>query len=185
MKELLSIKTPEELYDFMCKNIKYGWLDINNEVHINNMKDFRRLYRTSSLEETLKYKVGTCIEQVYLMSLVLTNLGIPNKMFCTRVYEGKDFDKLDEEEHMHCFVLYSKDDKVYHIEHPNHERKGIYEYNSYEEAINKINDYYVKLAGGKSRPVTQYFEVKPGLSFKEFNMYINSLDGEELENSKF
>ena len=32
------------------------------------------------------------------------------------------------------------------------------------------------MSGGVSRPVTEYFDVKPGLSFKEFNDYINSLD---------
>ena len=32
------------------------------------------------------------------------------------------------------------------------------------------------MADGKSRPVTEFFEVEPGLSFKEFNEYINNLD---------
>ena len=41
--------------------------------------------------------------------------------------------------------------------------------------INEINEYYVKMAEGKSRPVTEFFEVEPGLSFKDFNEYINSL----------
>jgi len=32
------------------------------------------------------------------------------------------------------------------------------------------------MAEGKPRPVTQFYEVEPGLSFKEFNKYINNLD---------
>ena len=40
---------------------------------------------------------------------------------------------------------------------------------------NLINDYYVKMAEDKSRPIAEFFEVKPGISFKEFNLYINSL----------
>ena len=66
--------------------------------------------------------------------------------------------------------------KVYQIEHPNWEKIGIYEFDSEEIAINKINDYYVKMAEGKSRLVTEFFEVKSGLSFKEFNEYIKKLD---------
>ena len=177
-----SIMTPYDVLDFMKANIKYGWLDVNGEEHIGNMKNFRRLYRTSSLEETLTHGIGTCIEQVYLMSNLLNKIDVPNKMFCTRVYEGKDFNNLEEEERMHCFLLYYMNDKVYHIEHPNWEKVGIDEYPSEEEAIKTINDYYVEMAEGKSRPVTQFYDVEPNISFKDFNMYINGLD--ELNKEK-
>ena len=124
----------------------------------------------------MKYKIGTCIEQVYLMHYLLDKIKIPNKMYCTRIYEPDSFNDLDADEHMHCFVLYFKDGKTYQIEHPNWERIGIYEFQSEEEAVKSINDYYVNLSGKKSRPVTEFFDVKGGLSFKEFNNYINSLD---------
>lgn len=170
------IKTPADILEFMKSNIKYGWLDINNEEHIGNMKGFRSLYRTSTLEEILDHKIGTCIEQVYLMKHLLDKINIPNKMFCTRIYEGEDFNDLEAEEHMHCFVLYYLDNKVYQIEHPNWERIGIYEYENEETAIDKINEYYIEMAGGHARPVTEFFEVEPNLTFKEFNGYINNLD---------
>ena len=32
------------------------------------------------------------------------------------------------------------------------------------------------MSGGIPRPVTEYYDVEPGLSFKEFNDYINGLD---------
>ena len=170
------IKTPHDILEFMKDNIKYGWLDINNEEHIGNMKNFRKMYRTSTIEESLSHGIGTCIEQVYLMSNLLSKINVRNKMFCTRIYEGKDFNDSEAEEHMHCFVLYYLNDIVYQIEHPNWEKVGIYEFASEEKAIEEINDYYVKMAEGKSRPVTEFFEVEPNLSFKEFNNYINALD---------
>lgn len=170
------IKTPEDILSFMKENIKYGWLDINNEEHINNLKNFRKLYRTATIEETLEHGIGTCIEQVYLMSKLLDKLNIPNKMFCTRIYEGNDFNDLEAEEHMHCFVLYYMNGKVYHIEHPNWERIGIYEYDSEEEALKEINDYYIEMSEGKARPITEYYDVEPNISFKDFNNYINELD---------
>ena len=173
---LENIKTPQDILEFMKSNIKYGWLDINNEEHIGNMKNFRKLYRTSSLEEILNHKIGTCIEQVYLMKYLLDKINIPNKMFCTRIYEGEDFNDLEAEEHMHCFILYYLNNKVYQIEHPNWERIGIYEYENEEEAINKINKRYIEMAEGKARPVTEYFDVEPNLTFKQFNGYINGLD---------
>ncbi len=174
--EIESIKTPKDILDYMNEHIEYGWIDINGDKHIRNMKNFRSLYRTSSIDEIIKSGLGTCIEQVYLMSNLLSRINIPNKMFCTRIFEGKDFNDMDAEEHMHCFVLYYLDNKVYHIEHPNWYKIGIYEYSSEEEAIKKINDYYIELSGGIPRPVTQFYEVEPNISFKEFNNYINSLD---------
>lgn len=179
--KLEDIKTPEDILKFMEDNIQYGWIDVNGEKHIGNMKNFRRLYRTMSLEDTLKYKMGTCVEQVYLMKYLLDNLGIKNKMFCTRIYEGKDFNNLEEEEHMHCFLLYYIGDKVFQIEHPNWERVGIYEYESEEDAISKINQIYIEMAAGKARPVTEYSEVPVGISFKELNCYINDLDKKNVK----
>ena len=174
--KLDDIKTPEDVLEYMKSNIRYGWLDKDNNEHLSTMKGFRREYRTSSLEEVLNHKLGCCIEQVYLMKYLLIKINIPCKMFCTRIYEGSDFNNLDEEEHMHCFILYYLNDKVYHMEHPNWEKIGIYEYNNEVEAIKTINDYYVNLSSGKSRPVTEFYEVKPNLSFKDFNNYINRLD---------
>ena len=177
--EIKNIKTPNDVLEYMKTNIKYGWLDINDEEHIGNMKNFRRLYRTSSLEEIIEHKIGTCIEQVLLMHTLLDNIDVPNKMFCSRIYEGKDFDKLEEDEHMHCFLLFYKDGKVFQLEHPNWEKIGIYEYKDEDTAIKNINDYYVNMSGGIPRPVTEFFDVPKHLNFKEFNMYIN-----ELENYK-
>lgn len=74
---------------------------------------------------------------------------------------------------MHCFILYYENDKVYHMEHPNFLKKGIYEYNSEGEAIKAIVDYYIKLRGGKDSPTKEFFEIPVGINFKEFNKYIN------------
>lgn len=179
------MKTPEDILEYMKKNIKYGWLDKNNEEHIGNLKNFRKLYRTSSLEEIKKHKIGTCIEQVFLMKQLFDKINIESHMYCTRVYEDNDIND-EEDEHMHCFLLYKKDNKIYHIEHPNWEKMGIYEYNTIEEAIKTINEYYIELAGGISRPVTEFFDVPKGLSFKEFNQYINNINrGDKNETRRY
>lgn len=57
------VKTMEDVLTFMKENIRYGWIDINNDKHVGNIKDFRRIYRTSSIEETLSNGIGTCINK--------------------------------------------------------------------------------------------------------------------------
>lgn len=169
-----SIKTPEDVYAWIDENIRYGWLDREGNRHIDEMKNFRRLYRTMSLEEILIHKIGTCVEQAALIHFLLDKIKIENKMFCCRIYEPDDYGNLEEDEHMHCFVLFYRNGKVYHLEHPNFEKKGIYEYNTEKEAMRTIVDYYIKLRGGKESPTTQFFEVPEGLSFKDFNAFINN-----------
>ncbi len=173
--QVSDIKSSQDVYDFIDENIEYGWIDYNNKKHLNTMKDFRKMYRTMSLDKILQDKLGTCIEQVYLMNHLLNKINIKNKMFCCRIFEADDYGNLEEEEHMHCFVLYFENGKVYHMEHPNFDRKGIYEYDSEDDAINSIVDYYIKLRGGKDSPTKEFFEVKPDISFQEFNKYINHL----------
>lgn len=172
--EICQIKNAKDVYDFMDKNIQYGWIDIYGKEHLNTMKEFRKIYRTMSIKETLENKIGTCIEQVNLMHYLLNKINVKNKMFCCRIFEPDDYNNLEEDEHMHCFVLYYENKKVYHIEHPNFEKKGIYEYSSADEAISNIENYYKKLRGGKASPTKEFFEVQVGISFKDFNKYIKS-----------
>lgn len=173
--EMWQIKKAKDVYDFMDKNIQYGWIDIYGKEHLNTMKEFRKIYRTMSIKETLENKIGTCIEQVNLMHYLLNKINVKNKMFCCRIFEPDDYNNLEEDEHMHCFVLYYENKKVYHIEHPNFEKKGIYEYSSEDEAISTIENYYKKLRGGKASPTKEFFEVPVGISFKDFNKYINHI----------
>ena len=72
------IKIPEDILEFMKENIEYGWIDINGNKHIKTMKDFRRLYITTTVHQTLKYGIGTCIDQVNLMHYFFNKINVKN-----------------------------------------------------------------------------------------------------------
>lgn len=40
------IKTPEDIYEWIEENIRYGWLDVDDNEHIDEMKGFRKQYHT-------------------------------------------------------------------------------------------------------------------------------------------
>lgn len=103
---------------------------------------------------------------------------IPNKMLYTRIYESEEIDA-EQDEHIHCFILYYDESGVHQIEHPNGARKGIYDFKDETTAIEEINKIYVEMSGGIPKHVTEYYNVEPGLSFKEFNDYINRLDDQK------
>ncbi len=56
------IKTPQELMNYMNLFTVYGWLDIKGIMHIGNLKDFRKNYRTGTINEIIDTGIGTCIE---------------------------------------------------------------------------------------------------------------------------
>lgn len=174
------IKTPDDILKFM-DNIHYGYIGSNGKIYDNTLKDVRKYYKTLSINEVLEKKIGTCIEQVYLMHYLLDKLNIKNKMFCTRIYKTDNIDE-NKKEDMHCFILYYDEKGVHQIEHPHGDRKGIYHFKNEEIAIEEINKIYIELFEEKERVTTEFFDVQPGLTYKEFNYYINSLD--EIKNKK-
>ena len=178
--DILEIKSPQELLDYMNEedNMRYGWLDPDNNEHIDTMKQFRKLYRTLSIKDSIKYKLGTCIEQTNLEMFVMDNLSIPYKAYCLRSYE--DNTRLVEPK-MHCFLLYFVNDKCYHFEHSNPEVRGIHEYDNEEEAMKEILAYYQKRDNGKSRQLLEIHEVPEGLTWQEWNAYLDELAKEDVK----
>ena len=160
----IELHTVEDVYEWIDKNIEYGWLGQDGKAHICEMKDFRRQYRTMSVSQTIQQKIGTCIEQVALMHELLDTIEVSNQMYCCRIYEPDDYGNLEEDEHMHCFLLYFQNGKTYHMEHPNVRQKGIYEYPTKEEAMRTIVDYYVNMRGGKESPTTAFDRVPVGMT---------------------
>lgn len=163
----------------MEDNISYGWKELSGHIHLRNMENIRTLYCTSSLEDTLENKCGTCVEQALLMKYLLNKIGIETNLFCARIYGDETIVDASKDVHMHCFVLYNLNGKIYHMEYSNYKTKGIREYNSFEDAINTIKSYYEKIDNGTVREITEFSTVDSGLSFKELNLYINSLDKEK------
>lgn len=166
-----NLKNCSQLMDYMNTNIEYGWIDASGEKHINNLKGFRENYRISSIDEIIKTGLGTCIEQAKLIKLFFDNIGLENKLYCYRRYETEE--NFDTDVRMHCFVLFHYQGSWYHFEHANSEKRGIHKYNSLEDAINaEIN----RLDKNDIRELVEIPCIPDGLTFKEFNQYVNTFE---------
>lgn len=188
----MNIRTPDDILKFM-DDIKYGWVDNNNGIHYD-MDGFRLNYRTMSIEKTLKYHVGTCIEQSILIKSLLDSLKIKNEAYCTRIYEGENFNDINAKERMHCFVLFYMNGKTFQLEHPDPERKGIHEFASKKAALDFLVKHYEDMTLNEykqkgiiikrqnvRRTTTKYDYVPKGLTYKEFNLYINNLNENDVK----
>lgn len=167
-----NVSTPQELMDFMNINIEYGWVDNKNDLHINNLKGFRENYRISSLDEMINTGLGTCIEQAKMIKTFFDKMGIQNKVYCHRSYETEE--NFDKEVRMHCFVLFNYNNSWYHFEHSNKPKRGIHKYKTVEDAIKNITDGFEEKKD--IRKLTEINFIPDGLTFCEFNNYVNEFD---------
>ena len=61
------INTPEELFDFMNKNIVYGYLGKDKKIHTEEDNDiWEEEYILETKDDILEYKIGNCWDQVEL-----------------------------------------------------------------------------------------------------------------------
>lgn len=166
------VKTPMELMDFMNVNIEYGWIDNQGFKHLNNLKGFRKNYRISSIDKMLEVGLGTCIEQAKMIKYFFDKMGFENKLYCYRSYETEE--NFDKDIRMHCFVLFKYNDSWYHFEHSNRPKRGIHKYDSVESAIEDITSGFKE--HGDIRKLTEIDSIPSGLTFKEFNNFVNEFD---------
>lgn len=169
--DYLSIKNVNELMEFMNNNITYGWLDKNGRKHLNNLKGFRENYHISSIKEILRSGLGTCIEQAKMIKSTFDMLGIESKLYCHRSYENEE--NFNKEVRMHCFLLFKEGDNWYHFEHSNRPKRGIHKYKNIDEAINSITSGYEE---NDIRLLTEIPDIPDGLTFMEFNGYVNQFN---------
>lgn len=165
------LKNQYELMDFMNSNITYGWIDNSNGMHFNSLMGFRKDYRTSSIQEILNSGLGTCIEQAKLEKDFFDRIGLKNKLYCHRGYETED--NFEQNVRMHCFIIFKYKNDWYHFEHSNRPKRGIHYYPNIEDAIKNITSGF---EASDLRMLTEIPDIPDGLSFKEFNNYVNQFN---------
>ena len=158
------IKTPIELYDFMSKNIKYGFcsnLDkkIYSRLEMNNDLLYEKLlfntYFLQTPEEVLKSGYGICYDQV----------EFERRWFQTHGYEVKTY---YTPYHNHAFLIY-KDGNTYSIfERSIKKYNGIYSKDSLEEAIEEYKKMQLENTDIQDIKLYEYQDVVFGCDIYQF-----------------
>ena len=162
-----SIRTPEDLFDYMELYITHGWIDINGKSHEHSLEGIRDIYRINSLEQILKSGLGTCIEQTLLEHFVLDNLGIENKILVDYSPESNSSDNVKL--HVFCAYKLKNYSGYYYFEHANKKRKGIHVYWDF----NSLCEEYLR-DRNTTRILTEIPDIPVGYSLNEFIEYVNS-----------
>ena len=160
------------------KEIDYGWIDSNKIVHHNAKKNFfLENYKLQTIEETLKYKVGTCWEQVELTRYYAkqNNLDIS-----TYIIIYNDPNKIARHSIAVCYL----NNKYYYLENSWRNQGKDLEFSSVQEILKTVVNqfprmYKINEFDTKKIEIYKYNEPTPGISFEEFTNYCRK--GEKID----
>lgn len=141
MDEYNKISNLNELMDWMNNHIKYGYIDINGNIHDNELQGLRELFVTRDAKSAVESGYGTCIEQVKIIDEKLKQFGYETYTYCS-ISGPLNSLITDHDARMHSFVLAVKDDKCVYFEHANTKRRGVHNFDSIDLALDYIKGFY-------------------------------------------
>lgn len=164
-----------DLYKVMeiMDSINYGWIDINNKIHLNTTIDIQKLYRLSAIEEILKNKIGICFDQVEL-----------ERYFFREHYKTSSY-AIFTNHMVHSFLVLEKNDQFIYFEHSSFNNKGIYIFNNINDLLGYVVNCFIRdhrIKNIDKIKLVNYPEIKPMTTFDEIKEIL--LKGEEKEIKK-
>lgn len=138
------IKKPTELLDYMNNNIQYGFVDDKGKIYnSSNEKEFqngcRTKWRLTNPKRLLKVKYGHCWDQVELERFYFKE---HNYNFKT-IYIWFEL-PYDNNYSTHTYLVYEENEKWHYFEHADFTNKGIYSFDTYEDAINFQSQKFIE-----------------------------------------
>lgn len=167
--ELVDVKNPYELYDFMKNRIKYGFISSkDNKVYIRKLLKNDKLYDETIVEsyflqtpnELLTNNCGLCWDQVEFERTWFLNNGYEVYTFFTTF-------------HNHSFLIFSKNNTYCLFERTLPQDNGIYEAESLEDCLKIYIDLQKKNLQEDIDKIEIYPYVNPPFhtGFRDFISY--------------
>lgn len=156
LEEYQKIKTPESLLNFMTKHISYGIFGTDNKEYTTYQNDInsefqiacQTKYALCDKERILRYGLGVCLDQVELERFWFKEHNYNFKTF----FIWFNFEQ-DNNYPTHTYLVFEKNDKYYYFEHADSTNRGIYELNSYKEAILYQMNNHIKHVKKNNLPI--------------------------------
>ncbi len=187
-KEYNLIKSPEELYTFMEKYIKYGFYGINNKVYEGNSDNFDEAFDKYWIlcdkDRILKYRYGNCYDQVELERDWFKKNNYEFKTFFIFFNIGSSNDYFT-----HTYLAYKDNNKWYYFEHADYLNRGIKEFDDLETLKLYQKDLFISFNKKMGKIINnniiskiriiEYNIKRHNCNSDDFYNYINDLIDEE------
>jgi len=184
------IKTPEDLMKFMDENIEYGVIDCNNRTITDSSSDeFQIACNTTwTLKkpfEIIESGVGHCYDQVEIERKWFVNNGYNCKTIWISAYQQN----IEDSGFCHSYLVFEKDSKWNIFEHSDFSHRGIFSFNTIDEAIRYQAHNQIEYATSCNKPKSKYsvcikmFDTPPDYcNMNEYLDHINNSKDYLLEN---
>ena len=121
----------------LMEDIKYGWIDKENNKYQLVDENFSCKYILQSPQEVIKNKLGVCWDQVELERYYFKGNNYNIKTFFLVHYDN---DKCPT----HTFLTFEKDNKYYWFEHSWEKFKGIHEYKTMKALLLDVRNKFIE-----------------------------------------
>ena len=159
-------------------DIKYGYVDKDNNIHTNiKLSFFKDNYKFISIDDIKDKKIGTCYEQTKYINYLLDLENIDYRTFFIEIKN----EKVDN----HTFTVVEDNNKYYLLDATWLLQEYVYECDSLDEAIIKELKQFPKmfhLTGFDIKDVDIYEidMIEKSLGYQELIEYFRSFDKYEL-----
>ncbi len=157
--------TDQEIMNLM-KDINYGWIDSNNQKHLEVDETFSSIYKLQSPQEVINNRVGVCWDQVELERYYFKKTDYNIKTYFIVHYDNNKCPT-------HTFLVYEKNNKYYWFEHAWQKYQGIHEYPNIKDLLIDVRNKFIttelKNQYNEMNLVLREYETSsPGLNVQEF-----------------
>ena len=130
-KDVLNLKTPDDLWHYMHENIKYGWTNKKGEFREYGDPRMLKEYYYHLPEETIERRSGLCGDQVLLEKMWFDYKKIKNHVvsFGFKNDEGKKVGG------GHTFLVYVENNRYYYFENAFAPCANISDFDSFNELV--------------------------------------------------
>lgn len=164
---------------FMEENLKYGFT-YRNKVYTDSDQNFGesmdKFYKLRTGEDLVKSGFGVCRDFCEFERLFFEEMKIPHECyFFISFYKG------DVPGRTHTFALFEQKGKCYWFEYAWNYFKGIWEYNSKEEALKDVLDKFNKYTDRPYEWVEIYRFPKAKAGLNSYTFVGFCMEGEEVK----
>ena len=171
-----SVKTPQQLMQFLNNNFEYGVVDNNGNKHCDSNSDIfqevcNNQWKMRSVKQMLEDGVGHCYDQVEIERKWFEDNGYEVKTFWISAYQ----EGVENSGFSHTYLLFADGEKWLLFEHSDFANRGIFEFETVEAAIRwqagkqvAFAEKIVKSQQGYSVCIKQYQKPPIGVNMDQF-----------------
>lgn len=174
------VRTEKELMLFLDENIKYGFINQNNEVLLDSSDDnFQKIcmeqWRLRDVFEIIKSGVGHCYDQVEIERDWFSKHNFEFKTIWISAYQ-KD---IENSGFSHSYLIYFDKQKWNLFEHSDFTNKGFFSFKTFEEAVKFQAMKQIQYAENQMKPkvkydtfITEFDKPKTGLTMYQYHKFV-------------